>query len=192
MTVVENLLTVNDYSRPGRQHAKVLALIMHWTAVPNQAAIEVRNFFESRKSGTLGYGSAHYIVDLGGTIIRCIPEAEVAYHVGSTELDPASKKIYTDWARTKFGTFASNPETSSPNGCTLGIEMCPIDDQGNFNQATTDAAVELVADICRRLELDPMSDIATHNMVVGWKDCPRLWVNHPEKLQQFKQAVKEA
>ena len=32
----------------------------------------------------------------------------------------------------------------------------------------------------------PLERVVTHNQVVGWKDCPRLWVNHPEKFEVFK------
>jgi N-acetylmuramoyl-L-alanine amidase len=189
MTLTERLLTVNPFSRPGTQRGEVQALIMHWTAVPLQPAWAVRNYFESRKAGKDGYGSAHYIIDQDGSIIRCIPEAEIAFHVGSNQPDPASGRIYTDWARAKFGEHATNPTLESPNACTLGIEMCPLDAAGNFSLPTLAAAVELARDICMRLALNPLIDIATHNMVVGWKDCPRLWVNHREKLTEFRAAV---
>jgi N-acetylmuramoyl-L-alanine amidase len=36
-----------------------------------------------------------------------------------------------------------------------------------------------------------IDDIGTHNLVVGWKDCPRLWTRRPEQFDAFKQAVKE-
>jgi N-acetylmuramoyl-L-alanine amidase len=190
MTVKDAFLSLNPYSRPGCLRKEMKALIMHWTAVPNQPASQVRDFFESRKGGKLGYGSAHYIVDLDGFIIRCIPEGEVAYHVGSGQIDPASRKIYTDWARAKFGEAATDPNTIGPNICTLGIEMCPSDADGNFRDATLKSAVELAADICLRLALNPLEDIATHHLVVGWKCCPKLWTDHPEKLDEFRRAVK--
>ncbi len=127
---------------------------------------------------------------MDGSILRAIPENEVAYAVGSEQIDPASGKIYTDWARAKFGEHATNPATLSPNPVTLSIEMEPIDSDGNFTDETLEAAIELATDICQRLGLNPLADIATHNMVVGWKDCPRLWVNHPEKLDDFRSTVK--
>ena len=192
MNLTENLLTVNPYSRPGTKRSEVQALIMHWTAAPMQRAFATRNYFEDRKNGTNGYGSAHYIVDLDGSIIHCIPESEVAFHVGSEQVDPASGKIYTDWARIHFGESFCQPAPSiGPNLCTLGIEMEPLDAAGNFSEQTLAAARELAHDICQRLGLNPSADIATHNMVVGWKDCPRLWVNHPELLMAFRQDVLE-
>jgi N-acetylmuramoyl-L-alanine amidase len=190
MNITENLLTINTFSRPGTPLHSALALIMHWTAVPRQRAIETRQYFEDRKNGTTGYGSAHYIIDMDGSIIRCIPESEVAYHVGSNQVDPASGKIYTDWARAKFGVHIDDPQSIGPNICTLGIEMEPIDAPGTFTVQTLDAAGELAADICRRLQLDPLVDLATHHQVVGWKDCPRLWTSQPALVDTFRQDVK--
>lgn len=190
MKITDALLTVNPFSRPGTLRGQLQALIMHWTAAPRQPAMATRDFFESRKLGQLGYGSAHYIVDCDGSIIRCIPESEIAFHVGSDQPDPGSGRIYTDWARAKFGEHATNPDTMSPNAVTLGIEMEPVDSDGNFTDATLAAAEELSADICRRLALNPLTDdIARHFDVVGWKRCPLLWVIHPEKIVEFRQSV---
>lgn len=192
MRITENLLTVNPFSRPGTPRDQLKALIMHWTAVPMQPAREVRDFFESRKDGKQGYGSAHYVIDQSGDIIRCIPETEIAWHVGSSQVDPMSGRIYTDWAREKFGEHNCDPTTTGPNVCTIGVEMCPVDSAGTFTQQTLDAATELACDICRRLALNPLQDIGTHHLVVGWKDCPRLWVNHPDLFVTFKQGVLDA
>jgi N-acetylmuramoyl-L-alanine amidase len=182
MKITDSLLTVNQFSRPGKKVASVKSIIMHWTGVPMQSARMVRGYFESRKNGKAGYGSAHYVIDFTGEIIRMIPDSEVAYHCGSDKTDPVSKKIYTDWARAKFGLYAS--PNSSPNNVTIGIELCTVDAEGNFRDATIDAAVELCAALCKTHGLKAQ-DIGTHNLVVGWKDCPRLWVNKPTMFSEF-------
>ena len=189
MTITDAFLTVNPYSRPGTARGEVQALVMHWTAAPRQLAVATRDYFESRKGGQLGYGSAHYIIGEVGDILRCIPENEIAFHVGSDQPDPASGRIYTDWARAKFGEHATNPDTMIPNAVTLGIEMEPIDSFGNFTALTLAAAVELARDICTRLGLNPLADICRHYDVVGWKRCPKLWVDHPERFDDFKALV---
>jgi N-acetylmuramoyl-L-alanine amidase len=129
-----------------------------------------------------GYGSAHYIIDQNGIIIAAIPENEVAYHCGTSETDPASGRVYTDEARRRFGRYAS--DYSSPNHCTIGIELCPTDDTGNFTNATINSAAELCADICKRYELSAEA-ITTHHNVVGWKNCPKLWTEKPQLLAAF-------
>lgn len=186
MDIKEHLLTLNEWSRPGSRLRQVLGVVMHWTANPHADALANVRFFENRKAGTAGYGSAHYVIGQTGEVVRCIPETEVAYHCGSSKPDPASGKVYTDLARGLFGAYCT--ASTSPNFCTLGVEMCPTDEAGSFTEATEAAAVELVADMLRRYKLGTRS-VVTHHGVVGWKDCPRLWVNRPELFEAFKLKV---
>lgn len=188
MQIIHDFLTINDYSRPGRKLREVLGVVLHWTANPKANAKENRDFFESKKTGNGGYASAHYIIAQNGIIYAAVPEDEVAYHTGSSTLDPVSRQVYTDEARRRFGTYAS--EKSSPNNCTIGIELCPIDNEGHFTDATISAAVELCADILARYDLTA-KHLTTHHDVVGWKDCPRLWVNKPALFEAFKTSVSD-
>jgi N-acetylmuramoyl-L-alanine amidase len=190
MKIIEKPLTINQYSRPGRPLGAVKGIILHWTGSPMQRAVNTWGWFETGCPKDKHYSSAHYIIDLNGDIYHAVPDNEVAYHCGSSQKDPASGRIYTDWARTKLGRFAENPDINSPNNCTIGIELCTVDADGNFTPETVTAAVELVAKLLKdnRLTLD---DVGTHNLVVGWKDCPRLWTKHPEQFNAFRQAVKK-
>lgn len=186
MQIIHDFLTVNEYSRPGKKLREVLAVVIHWTANPVANAKQNRDFFENKKTGMGGYGSAHYIIDQNGIIVAAVPEYEVAYHCGSSDKDPASGKVYTDEARRRFGRYAS--ESSSPNLCTIGVELCPKDAAGNFTNATINAAIELCADICKRYGLTAQA-ITTHHNIVGWKDCPKLWTEKPQLLEAFRQSV---
>ena len=190
MDISDDLLTISDWARPGRELASVLALVFHWVGNPGSSAKANRDYFENRRLVRNDQCSAHYVVGLEGEILRCIPDSEVAYHVGSELPDPASGKIYTEWARWKFGPFACNPHTNSPNNCTIGVELCHSDRAGHHPQATLDSAVELAAELCRTYELDPMGSITTHWRVVGCKRCPRLWTARPELFEGFRREVK--
>ena len=55
--------------------------------------------------------------------------------------------------------------------------------------AVLDSARRLFALLCQTDRLDPMDDIWTHQMVVGWKDCPRWYVHHPGEFDQFRREV---
>jgi N-acetylmuramoyl-L-alanine amidase len=189
MKIIEKLLKINPYSRPGRLLGAVKGIILHWVGVGGQRAINTWGWFETGCPKDKHYSSAHYVIDLNGDIYHAVPDNEVAYHCGSSQCDPASGRIYTDWAREKFGPYAERPDINSPNNCTIGIEMCVIDNSGNFTPETLDAARELAAKLLRenRLAID---DIGTHNLVVGWKDCPRLWFNRPELFEEFKERVR--
>jgi N-acetylmuramoyl-L-alanine amidase len=186
MQIIHDYLTKNEYSRPGKRLQKVLAVVIHWTANPDATAKQNRDFFETKKTGMGGYASAHYIIDQNGIIVAAVPENEVAYHCGSSQKDPVSGKVYTDEARRRFGRYAS--EISSPNLCTIGVELCPKDAAGNFTNATINTAVELCADICRRYGLTTQA-ITTHHNIVGWKDCPKLWTEKPQLLTAFQFTV---
>jgi N-acetylmuramoyl-L-alanine amidase len=189
MNIIEKPLKINQYSRPGRPLGGVKAVILHWVGIPLQRALTTWNFFEFTCPRDKHYSSAHYIIDLNGDIYHAIPDTEVSYHCGSSQPDPQSGRIYTDWARRKFGPYAERPDINSPNNCTIGIEMCVIDSRGNYTPETLDAARELAARLIKenRLTLD---DLGTHHLVVGWKDCPRLWTESPGTFEGFKEGVR--
>ena len=189
MRIIERPLTINSYSRPGRRFPVCKGIVFHYVGVPGQKAINTWKYFEKTCPAEKHYSSAHYIVDLNGEIYHAVPDNEVAYHCGSDKADPKSGRIYTDWARSKYGFYASDPVSTSPNFCTLGIELC-IDMQGNFTPETTQAAVELAAKLLEENHLT-IDDIGTHNLVVGWKDCPLPWVINPALFNEFKEKVKE-
>jgi N-acetylmuramoyl-L-alanine amidase len=190
MEIIKKFLTVNRYSRPGRPLGSVNGIILHWVGIPMQRAVSTWNFFEFTCPKDRHYSSAHYIIDLDGTIYHAMPDTEVAYHCGSSQPDPESGRVYTDWAREKFGFYAERPDVNSPNNCTIGIELCVIDGMGNYTPETLGAARELVAKLLKENGL-AIDDIGTHHLVVGWKDCPRLWTKYPERFDAFRQAVKE-
>ncbi len=174
MNIEKRHLTINPYSRPGELLNEVKAVVMHWVANPGTSAEANRNFFESRKTGEDGYGSAHYIVGLQGEIIQCIPPTEAAWHVGS--------KTYTRFTH----DYLTN---GNPNYCTVGIELCHQGWDGSFGESTLFSAAELVASLCENFKLNPYRDITTHKAVVGWKNCPKYWCEHPDEFQRFQRMV---
>lgn len=188
MNITESYLSINEHSRPGTYLKKVSGIILHWVGKPMQTARSVRLFFEVDCPFTKHYSSAHYIIDFTGEVLKIVPENEIAYHCGSSKVDPVSNKIYTDWARKKFGIYAEDPINKSPNQVTLGIELCTIDNDGNFRDTTIESAIELSANLLKRFNLT-INNLGTHNMVVGWKDCPKLWTKKPNLFEAFKEDV---
>ena len=164
MNIQNNYLTVNQYSRPKIAIKAVKGVVIHWVANPNSSAQANRNYFEGLKvgkknnNGGMTYASAHYIVGLDGEIIACIPENEMAYHA------------------------------SSANGTHLGIEVCHKDWEGQFTTPTYEALIELVADICKRYKLNPLTDIIRHYDVTG-KNCPKYYVSHNEEWIRLKNDI---
>ena len=183
MKLIKQLLTVNRFSRSGRKLAKCKGIILHYVGILGQRALSTWNYFENDCPRNKHFSSAHYIVDLNGDVYQAIPDDEIAYHCGSSEVDPVSGRVYTDWAREKFERYANNGKTSSPNHCTIGIELC-INADGIFTDETLSAAAELVVGLLKEKELT-IEDIGHHNMVVGWKNCPEPWVNNPTLFERF-------
>lgn len=190
MTVTRQFLTPNEWSRPQKTIKEYKGIVMYWTANPDANARQTWLYFEAKKTGMGGYGSAHYVIGQDGEIMQCIPDNEIAYHCGTSQRDPDSGQMYTDYARRKFGHYAVHWQTTSPNFCTIGIELCPSDNDGHFTERTITAAVELCGYLCRKHGMTA-DDITTHHDVVGWKDCPRLWTRHPTLIDAFRASVRD-
>ncbi|MCD8045133.1 MAG: N-acetylmuramoyl-L-alanine amidase [Clostridiales bacterium] len=114
------LLTVNEYSRPGIALEEINGIVIHYTANPGTSAQANRDYFEGLKDPHETYASAHFVVGLEGEIIQCIPTAEIAY--------------------------ASNERNSD----TIAIECCYENEDGSFNESTYESVVHLTAWLCAR------------------------------------------
>lgn len=117
------LLTVNEYSRPGIERDQINGIVVHYTANPGSTAMQNRDYFEGLKDSHITKASAHFIVGLDGEIVQCIPTSEIAY--------------------------ASNDRNSD----TISIECCHEGEDGKFNQETYDSLVHLTAWLCGKFDL---------------------------------------
>jgi N-acetylmuramoyl-L-alanine amidase len=189
MRIEDALLTKCPNTRPGIIMPEILAVIFHWVANAKTTAKQNRGYFEGLKSNPSKFDSIHYIVGLDGEVLRLIRDEEKAFHCGTLQADPKTNQAYTPWARELFGRFAADPQNTSPNNCTIGVEMCHTDDDGNMTEETIESAINLGVDLCQAHSLAPLRQIGTHHLVVGWKDCPRLWTRNPELLDAFRTEV---
>lgn len=171
MNIEQSLLTLNEYSRPGKKLAKVKGIVIHWIAKAFQPPEGVIKFWEDRKDqiSAIGYGSAHYVIGLDGRVFLSVPEDEVAYHVGANS--------YEEGIKDKLSTY--------PNNCTIGIEMCHTDT--GFEAATEEAAIELAANLCKKNNLTA-ERLFRHYDVTG-KDCPKFYIDDETKWENFKAKV---
>jgi len=173
---VKKLLPNSTWTRPGDPLWAVNGVIMHYVDWPMVSANRVREYFAESVPKERRYASAHYIVGIPGDIIQCIPEDEVAYHAGP------SKDTSSD-VMDLFGGY--------PNWHAIGIEMCHPSPWGAFSEATIRAAVDLVADICVRYDINPMTQVLRHYDCTG-KRCPAWWVDNPGEFHRFKNHVLHA
>lgn len=118
-----DLLTLNEYSRPGIESDKITGIVVHYTANPGSTAKENRDYFEGLKDSHITQASSRFIVGLEGEIIQCIPTWEYAY--------------------------ASNDR----NHNTVSIECCHPDKTGEFTTETYNSLVKLTAWLCQKFDL---------------------------------------
>lgn len=176
LPIKDQLANVNEFSRPGIKLKGIKGIVMHYTASPGAPAINIANYFKNLGNQNPHdnvedrYAGAHYSVDKS-SIVRSIPDGEMGYHCGST--------TYTKEALAKLGSY--------PNNCTIGIEMC-IETNGAISEMTFQNAADLAASLLKKYGLSE-NDIWTHKGVVGWKDCPLPWVQHPQEFTRFKAEV---
>ena len=171
MTITKAHLTPNPYSRPETPLRPVKAIVLHWVENPGSTAMANRNYWEARKNGTNGYGSAHFIVD-GNTTFECIPPNEMAYHVASHKPD----KPYTLFARYWLGPVANN--------CTVGVEMCHDEWDGKPSYDTWQSTVEVVTQLCVYNNLHAHA-ITTHHSIT-MKNCHKWFVDNSHELERFR------
>ncbi|MDR2509240.1 MAG: N-acetylmuramoyl-L-alanine amidase [Spirochaetaceae bacterium] len=172
-----HFLSINRFSRPGTPLRAVRGIVIHWVGNPGTSAKANRNYFENLKTQNpddknARYASAHFIVGLDGEIIRCIPENEIAYHVGAQ----------------KYNALALNAlNTTYPNNSTIGIELCHPDRTGKFEKETLAAARELIQQLIKQFGI-PRGNIFRHFDITG-KDCPRYFVQNEDAWNDFRESV---
>ena len=118
------LLTINDWSRPGIAVSDIKKIVVHYLGNPETTAQENRDYFESLKNLQDTYMSANYVVGMDGEIIQCVPDGEVA------------------WASNRANYYS------------ISIENCHHDESGKFTDATYWSDVHLVAYLSERYDID--------------------------------------
>jgi N-acetylmuramoyl-L-alanine amidase CwlA len=122
--VGQDLLPVNDYSRPGTQLKKINAIVIHYVGNPGTTAAQNRSYYGKLADTHETSASSNFLIGMNGEILACVPVNEVAY--------------------------CSNQR----NDDTISIECCHPDESGKFTEDTYDAAVKLTAWLCDTLGLD--------------------------------------
>ena len=149
----EQLLTINEWSRPGKKIKSLDYIVIHYLGNPETTAQENHDYFESLKDLKNTSMSANYVIGIDGEIIHCVPDDEVAY--------------------------ASN----RANSYSISIENCHKDETGKLTDKTYTSLVDLTAYLSERYGLG-RDQIIRHYDVTG-KECPKYYVDHPDKWEAF-------
>ena len=138
---------------------KLKGIIAHWTANTGWGAnaIANRNYFNT----TTRKASAHYIVD-DHSIVQCLPDSEVGYHVGAKSYKPIGMAI-------KEGRL-------TPNFFTIGFEMC-VNMDGDWDK-TYQNSVELAQYLLNKYNFT-INELYRHYDITG-KLCPKMMIEEKE------------
>jgi N-acetylmuramoyl-L-alanine amidase len=122
--VEQDLLPVNDYSRPGTALNEVNNIVVHYVGNPGTTAAQNRSYFSRLADSGETLASSNFLIGMEGEILACVPVNEMAY--------------CSNWR----------------NGDTISIECCHPDESGKFTDNTYDSLVRLTAWLCNELGLD--------------------------------------
>lgn len=111
----EQLLTINEYSRPGEKTTSIEKIVIHYLGNPKTTAQQNHDYFESLKDLKNVSMSANFVIGIEGEIIECVPPGEVAY--ASNEMNTKS----------------------------ISIENCHLDESGRFTEETYVSCIHLTA-----------------------------------------------
>ena len=120
----EQLLTINEYSRPGDTLEEVNGIVIHYVGNPGTTAQANRNYFEGLATTHDTSASSHFIVGLEGEIIQCVPLDEISYASNQRNVD------------------------------TISIETCYTAENGKFSEVTYDSLVHLTAWLMGQFHLE--------------------------------------
>lgn len=159
VTIEEQFLKKNPYSRPGTKLQVVQGIVIHYVGNPGTTAKANRNYFEGLANSHVTSASSHFVVGLEGEIIQCVPINEVAY--------------------------ASNNRNSD----TISIEVCHPNAGGKFNKKTYRSVVELTAYLCKAFELTSQDvirhyDVTGKKCPLYYVENESEWINLKEKIQK--------
>ncbi|MEO6760408.1 MAG: SH3 domain-containing protein [Saprospiraceae bacterium] len=162
MLSIQSDLLTQKHNRPAlRDHnyytlREMRGVIAHWTANTDKGADAQanRNYFNNHTDRD---ASAHYVVD-DHSIIQCIPDNEVAYHVGANVYKADGQRIIAD------------TPSLTPNYYVVGFEMC-VNSDGDWDK-TYQNSVDLAAHLLRKHGFTT-NDLYRHYDITG-KDCPNM------------------
>lgn len=123
--MTEELLTVNEFSRPGTPIGKVKNIFVHYTANPGTNAMQNRSYFENLGMTGETSASAHFVIGYEGEIVQCIPLKEVGYAVKQRNYD------------------------------SISIECCYLSEDGKFTDETYQSLLHLSAWLLKKYRLTP-------------------------------------
>lgn len=163
----EQLLTINEYSRPGDKVDAIEKIVIHYLGNPETTAQQNHDYFESLKDLQNVSMSANFVVGIDGEIIECVPPGEIAY--------------------------ASN----SMNHLSVSIENCHIDETGQFTEETYESCVRLTAYLLEEYGLEREDiirhyDVTGKECPLYYVEHEDKWEEFRDDVMEYVEQCREA
>ena len=161
------LLSINEWSRPGIKVDSIEKVVVHYLANPKTTAQENHDYFESLKNLQNTYMSANYVVGLNGEIIQCVPDGEVA------------------WA------------SNEANYYSISVENCHPTGTGKLNSPTYWSLVHLVAYLTEKYDLGRDDiirhyDITGKDCPKWFVEHPDAWEKFKDDVMVYREECEQA
>lgn len=155
--VVQDLLPVNEYSRPGDALPQVNGVVVHYVGNPGTTAEQNRSYFANLAQTGENWASSHFVIGIDGKVIQCVPLNEIAYC------------------------------STIRNADTISIECCHQDAEGAFSQETMDSLVKLLNWLAETYHLERKDiirhyDIAGKECPIYYVRHPEAWEDLLDQL----------
>jgi len=156
MKITEKLLSKGKNARSGLLLNRIKKIIIHWIGpYPNQSVHSPWNWWENGSDGKGIKASAHFILK-DDEVLQSLPLNEVGWHSGDDR-----------------------------NYESIGIEVIPMNNEGEFSKASIETLRLLIAHI--RKEVGNSLTLERHYDGVQKKDCPRFYTPLSEVLTKENQ-----
>jgi hypothetical protein len=168
--IEEDFLPVRHDTRPDERRAVTKALVYHWIGpFPGQGPRDVKKWLEGGRRS-----SPHYLVG-DDLILNIVPKWMVGWQGGATDASD-----YTRLARDQIGI--------PPWRYTVGIELCVMNEDGEFSPKTLVNGLWLGKMLCEEFKLNPKFCVIRHFDLTG-KSCPKWFVDHPDEWEMFRTEI---
>jgi len=155
--IQQDLLRVNEFSRPGTPLEKINGVVVHYVGNPGTTAAQNRSYFDGLADTGETSASSHFIIDTDGTVIQCVPLNEIAY--------------------------CSNQR----NDDTISIECCHLDESGQFTETELDSLTRLIRWLANEFRLNKEDvirhyDVTGKECPKYFVDHPDEWTAYLDKV----------
>lgn len=149
--IEKDLLPLEASSRRGVYLEEVGGIVVHYVGNPGTSAAQNRSFYGQEGVEV----NSHFLIDLDGGILQCLPLEE------------------------------KSSASSQRNRDTISIEVCHPDEEGGFTQESYDSLLRLLTWLCQEADLRPEQvirhfDVTGKACPIYYVNNPEAW----NQLQQ--------